>query len=91
VRLVKGVVGKVYNQVINFVGSLFVNSIGNGTANSFGWIAVDKVLSFLFHDLHLFLGNSTPYYVCPAKRVATNLLNDLHYLFLIDNTAVSGL
>ena len=86
--LVKGVVGKVYYQVINFVGRLFVNPIGNGTANSLFLVAVDEVLPLFFHYLHLFLGNSTPNNVGPAKRVATNLLNNLHYLFLVNYTAI---
>ena len=57
--LVKSILGKVNHLVINPIGHLFGNSLGNATCNAFFFIAVDKALPCLLHDRGFLLGHGS--------------------------------
>ena len=52
---------------------------------------VDKVLLFLQHYIHLFLGHSTTHQVGTTVAVAAQVTNNLHNLFLINKTAIGNI
>ena len=52
-------------------------------------LAVDEVLLFLEHDVHLLFTHGTSDKVGAPERVSAQIPYDLHYLLLIDQAAVS--
>ena len=92
VRLVKSVLGKAYHVVEYFFGSLLRNSVAN-TSRDFHIafiinLAVNEILFFLEHDIHLFLGHGTAHQIGTAIAVAAQVTYNLHNLLLIHKTAV---
>ena len=49
-----------------------------------------EILALLFHDVRLFLAHRAPHKVAASQCIAAEIAHDLHYLLLIDDTAVSG-
>ena len=95
VRLVEGILSKADHVVKYFLGSMLRNTIANAARDfhiSFliGF-TVDKVLLFLQHYIHLFLGHSTTHQVGTTVAVAAQVTNNLHNLFLINKTAIGNI
>ena len=91
VCLVKRIVGKIDNLVVNGLGNRLRNVFMNTAGNPLLRIAVYKNLPFRFDDLHLLFGNRTANIVCLSHRIATQTAENLNNLLLIDNTAIGDL
>ncbi len=57
---VKGILGKIYHFIINPVCRLLLYPVKNAARNAFFFIAVDKALPLLLHDIALFFGHRAP-------------------------------
>ncbi len=92
VGLIERVFCKVAHLVVEFFGDFPFHAVIYGAYafcfSVFVLFAVDKVSPLLFHDLGLFLAHGAPYYVGSAVRVARKPSEYLHYLLLINDTAV---
>ena len=53
--LIKGVFGKIDHLVIDGIGCLFINAVGNAAGHTFFRVSVDEVLPLFFHDGSFFL------------------------------------
>ena len=88
VGLVKGVVGKVVDFVVNSLGRGLGNSVCDAALDAPLRIAVDEGVALLFNLLGLFLGDGTAHHICLAQRVPAQLLENLYDLLLIDNASI---
>ena len=87
---VEGVFREVDHLVVDGVGGLLVDAVGNTALHSLLRIAVDEVLPLLFHHCGLFLGHGAAHQIASAQRVAGQIPHNLHYLLLVDDAAVGG-
>ena len=90
-RLVKSVFGEVHHAVIDPVRNTLADPFGNATRNLFRLITVYEILSLRLHDLLFLFGHGTADQVAAAEREPAKIPDDLHNLFLIDDTAVRRL
>ena len=89
--LIKSIFGEINHFIIDFICRCLINSICNTAWNSLCFISVNKVLALLFHDRGLLFGHCTAHQVASAQSITCQVTNDLHNLFLIDNTPISRL
>ena len=87
---VEGVLGKVDHLIENFIRHLLGNPPIDTAFHSFFLVAVHEILPLFRHHIALFLGHGTADQVTSSQRVAGQFHNDLHYLLLVDDTAVGG-
>ena len=87
---VKSVLGEINHLVINFVSHFFINSVFNAAGNSL-FISVNKCLTLFFHDIQFLLGHGTAQKIASPQGKAAKALHDLHYLLLINDTAMGRL
>ena len=85
---VKSVSCEIDHLIINMICSLLINAILNTALYVFFLIAVHKILAFLLHDRRLLLGHGTAHQIASAHGIARQIANDLHNLFLVDDTAI---
>ena len=88
VGFVEGVVGKVVDVVINLFCDVLRDAVGHAPLDVPLRVAVDERLPLLLDLLGLLLGDGTAHHVSAAQGVASQLLEDHHDLFLVDDTAV---
>ena len=88
---VKSVSCEIDHLIINMICSLLINAILNTSLYVFFLIAVHEILAFLLHDRRLLLGHGTAHQIASAHGIARQIANDLHNLFLVDDTAVRRL
>ena len=83
---------KAFHFIINGICGLFVNTTSYAAVNNniavFIGKTVNENVSFLFHYGVLFLAHCTAHNICSSEAVTCKSTENLHYLFLIDNTAV---
>ena len=89
--LIEGVICKIRHLIENLVGDLLGDAVCETARNIFLRISVDKVAALLLHNGRFFLGHRAAHEVGPAHAVSAEIADDLHDLFLIDNTAVCRL
>ena len=89
--IIKSIFGEINHFIIDFICRCLINSICNTAWNSLCFISVNKVLALLFHDRGLLFGHCTAHQVASAQSITCQVTNDLHNLFLIDNTPISRL
>ena len=89
--LIKGIIGKVDDFIINGLCRCFRNTLCHRTGNALRRIAVNEHLSLFFDDFHLLFGNRTTDIICLAHGIAAQGLEDGDNLLLIDDTAVGNL
>ena len=85
---IKSIFGEINHLIIDLIGSLFINSIGDAAGNPFGLIAVHETLALLLHDIALFLGHGAPQQVASSQRVSCQIPHNLHDLLLVDDAAI---
>ena len=85
---IEGILCEIGHFIKYCFGSLFGYSVGK-TAGNLSFNTINKVMSFLCHDLSFFLAHGTPYKVASSEAVSGKVTNNLHNLLLINNTAVS--
>ena len=89
--LIKSIFGEINHFIIDFICRCLINSICNTSGNSLRFISINKVLALFFHDRGLLFGHCTAHQVASAQSITCQVTNDLHNLFLIDNTPISRL
>ena len=88
--LIKSIFCKIHHIVINFNRNRFTDSVCDTALYPLFFIAVYKVMLLFFHYAGLFFGHGPSDQIASAQRIACQFPYDLHNLFLIDDTAVSG-
>ena len=88
---VEGIGSEVRHLVEDPAGGLLRDPVSDAARYPLLGVSVNEVLPLLLHHLRLFLGHGSPHQVRPAQAVACQLLDDLHYLLLVNDTAVGGL
>ena len=83
--LVERIFGKIHHHIVDLPCCLLVNAVGNTAGDIFLRVAVDEV------DGLFLLTHGTAHQIASSQCIARQITNDLHYLFLIYNTAVGGL
>ena len=86
--LIEGVVRKVVDLLVDGLGGLLRDAVGNAAHNAPGGITVDKGVLLLLDLSCLFLGDGAPHHVCLAQGVSAQLLENLNDLLLIDDAAI---
>ena len=89
--LIKSIFGEINHFIIDFICRCLINSICNTAWNSLCFISVNKVLALLFHDRGLLFGHCTAHQVASAQSITCQVTNDLHNLFLINDTSIGWL
>ena len=89
--LVERIFGKIHHHIVDLPCCLLVNAVGNTAGDIFLRVAVDEVGPLFFHDGLFLLTHGTAHQIASSQCIARQITNDLHYLFLIYNTAVGGL
>ena len=90
--LIKGIGGKCGHFIKELIGNRFGNAVADTSGNedlSIFLKPVNEDFTFLGHDIVFFLGHGTPNQVTAAIGISGKVTDDLHDLFLIDDTAVS--
>ena len=90
VGFVKGIFGEINHLIKDLICHLLGYTTFYAAIHTLGLIAIDKILPLFLHHVPFFLGHGTSYQVAPAKGVPGQFHDDLHYLFLINDTAVGG-
>ena len=85
---VERIFGKIRHLIENFIGNLFINAPGNTSRHIQRFIAINKVFPFLRHNIRFFLGHGTAHQIASSQIISGQLHNDLHHLFLINDTAI---
>ena len=85
---IKSIFGEINHLIIDLIGRLFINSIGDAAGNPLGLIAVHEALALLLHDIAFFLGHGTPQQVASSQRVSCQIPYNLHDLLLVDDAAI---
>ena len=91
-----GFIERVSRETRHFVEDLVGDLLGHPVADAAGHVdgtvlvqlAVDEVLSFLRHDVRLFLGHGAAHQVGAAVGVPAQFTDDVHDLLLVDDAAV---
>ena len=91
VGLVKGVVGKIQNLVVDLLGGLLRHSVGHSPGDIPRGVAVDEGGPLRLDDVHFLLAHGAADVVRLAHGVACQLAKDLNYLLLVDQTAIGDL
>ena len=86
--LIESILGKIRHLIKDPVGRRLINTVGNTAGHTQFIIAVHKVLAFLRHHIRFFLRHSSPHKVASSQIITGQFHNNLHDLFLIDNTAI---
>ena len=89
--LIKCIICKGNNFIIQRLGNLLPDTVGNTAGNSLLLITVDKDFPLRLNDLHFLLGNCTANIVRLPHGVTTQAAENLNDLLLVDNTAISNL
>ena len=87
--LVKGVVCKIHNFIVDGLGDAFRYPVTYTAGNSLFRITVDKNLSFRFDDFHFLFGNCPADVVGLSHGIAAQRAEYLNHLFLVDDASVS--
>ena len=88
--LVEGVFGKIHHIVVNPGSNLFGNAVCHTPRHALRFISVNEVSPLLFHHGLLFLAHGAAHQIAPPKGIAPQIPDNLHYLLLINDTAVGG-
>ena len=91
VGFVEGIVGKIYDLIIDRLGRRLGYPFGNGTADILTGVSIDEDFTLLLNDLQLLLGNGPPDIVCLTHGVTAQVPKNLDNLLLVDNAAVGHL
>ena len=91
VGFVEGIVGKIYDLIVDRLGRRLGYPFGNGTADILTGVSIDENLALLLNDLQLLLGNGPPDIVCLTHGVTAQVPKYLDNLLLVDNAAVGHL
>ena len=89
--LVERIFGKIHHHIVDLPCCLLVNAVGNTAGDIFLRVAVDEVGPLFFHDGLFLLTHGTAHQIASSQSITRQITNNLHYLFLIYNTAVGGL
>ena len=89
--LVERIFGEIHHHIVDLSGCLLVNAVGNTAGDILLRVAVDEVGPLFFHDGLFLLTHGTAHQIASSQSITRQITNDLHYLFLIYNTAVGGL
>ena len=89
--LVKGIVGKVHNLVIDRLCYLLRDTVTDTAGNPLLRVAVDEDLTLRLDDLHLLFGDCPADIIRLSHGVATQRAENLNHLLLVDDTAVGDL
>ena len=87
--LVKSILGEIHHIVIDLIGYLLTDTVFDTAGNSGLLITINKTFAFCLHDRVFLFGHGTPQDICTAQRISSQITNDLHDLFLINDTSVS--
>ena len=87
-RLVKRVISKVDNFVINGLGDFLSNSLRNCSGNSLLFVAVNEDMPLRLNDFLLLFGNGAPDVVRLSHGIPGQTAEYLNHLFLVDNATV---
>ena len=87
---IKGIGSEADHLIIDLIGNLLGDTIGNAALYSFFLVSVDKVLPLRFHHLCLLFGHGTAHQITSSITVACQTPDDLHNLLLVNNTAIGS-
>ena len=87
---IKGIGGEADHLIIDLIGNLLGDTIGNAALYPLFLVSIDKVLPLRLHHLCLLFGHGTAHQITSSVTVARQAPHDLHHLLLIDDAAVSG-
>ena len=90
-RFVKRILGEVDHGVVDTVGSLLADAVGNTALDAALGISVYEALALRVDDVLFFLAHRTADVVRLPHRISRKLLHDLHNLLLIHDTAIGRL
>ena len=90
VSLIKSVIGKVVDLIVDGLRRGFRNTVGHAPFDVPGSIAAEEGLPFPFHVLGLLLGHGAAHHVRLSQRIAGQFLENLDDLLLIDDAAVGA-
>ena len=88
VGLVEGIVGKIQNLVVDFLGCLLADAVLHRAGDAPLRVAVDKGLALGHDDGLLLLGDGPAHIVGLAEGVAAEAAEDLNHLLLIYHTPI---
>ncbi len=88
---VKGIFGKIHHILIDAARRFFVNPLGYAAGNLFRFVSVNKVRPLLFHHRLLLFTHGTAHQIAPPQGVASQITDNLHYLLLVNDTAIGRL
>ena len=86
--LIERIFRKVHHFIINLRGDIFRDAVRHTSGYALLRISIDEIRPLLFHHGLLFLTHGTTHEIASPKGIATQITYDLHYLLLINNTAV---
>ena len=89
--LVKGVVCKGDDFIIDGLAHRFRHAVGDATSNALLLVTIDEDLSLCLDDFHLFLGNGPANIIRLTHGITAQTAKNLNNLLLVDNTAVGYL
>ena len=85
---IKGVLCKVDHFIVNVIGRLFIDAVGNTAPYSFRLIAIDEILALLLHHSRLFLTHGAAHKIASAHGIASQIPDNLHDLLLVYNAPI---
>ena len=92
---IEGILGKGCHIVIYFLrrllGHAVIYTAGHLDVSVFILFAVDEVLPLAFHDILFLFTHGTSYNIGSAEGITCKFSENLHYLFLINYTAVGDI
>ena len=86
--LIECIFRKVHHFIINLRGDILRDAVCHTSGHALLRISIDEIRPLLFHHGLLFLTHGTAHEIASPKGIATQITYDLHYLLLINNTAV---
>ena len=87
-RFVEGVAAEIEHFFEKRGRSRLVDAVFDAAGDIFGFVAVDKILAFTAQDLGFLFADGAAHDIGAAHRIAAELPEDHHDLFLIQRTAV---
>ena len=86
--LIKGIFGKICHIIKNFICHPFIDSPCNTSRHIQIFVSIDKVFPLLCHHIRFFLGHGTAHQIASSQVITSQLHNNLHDLFLVNNTTI---
>ena len=86
--LIERIFRKIHHFIINLRGDILRDAVCHTSGHALLRISIDEIRPLLFHHGLLFLTHGTAHEIASPKRIAAQITHDLHYLLLINNTAV---